>query len=328
MLTYATKLFLIVALSLTGLANTPTRSNRQDEVIRVETNLVTVPAIVKKRSGAYIPNLERKDFHIYEDGVEQEISHFEAADKPFTVILMLDASDSTNGQLQDIQAAALAFIDQLYAEDRGIIVGFDKQMVRMTEPTNDRQLLIAAVRSAKTGGGTALYDAVTTVINSKHVRSPGRTAIVLLTDGIDTSSSNSTYDNTLALAAEQYAFIYPIQYNTVKELAAKTLNDSNFAVTYTTPSGEPLSKAYERGTRYLQTLARISGGRFHYADEGKSLSRAFASIAQELRQQYTLSYYPKNQKTTNGKRRIKVEVDVPDAVVHARETYVYKPRSR
>ena len=132
MLTYATKLFLIVALSLTGLANTPTRSNRQDEVIRVETNLVTVPAIVKKRSGAYIPNLERKDFHIYEDGVEQEISHFEAADKPFTVILMLDASDSTNGQLQDIQAAALAFIDQLYAEDRGIIVGFDKQMVRMT----------------------------------------------------------------------------------------------------------------------------------------------------------------------------------------------------
>jgi len=122
MLTYATKLFLIVALSLTGLANTATRSNRQDEVIRVETNLVTVPAIVKKRSGAYIPNLERKDFHIYEDGVEQEISHFEAADKPFTVILMLDASDSTNGQLQDIQAAALAFIDQLYAEDRAIIV--------------------------------------------------------------------------------------------------------------------------------------------------------------------------------------------------------------
>jgi len=132
MLTYATKLFLIVALSLTGLANTATRSNRQDEVIRVETNLVTVPAIVKKRSGAYIPNLDRKDFHIYEDGVEQEISHFEAADKPFTVILMLDASDSTNGQLQDIQAAALAFIDQLYAEDRAIIVKFDKQMVRMT----------------------------------------------------------------------------------------------------------------------------------------------------------------------------------------------------
>ncbi len=322
----AMKLFGIMLLPLTLLAQT---AAAQDDVIRVETNMVTVPVTVKTRGGAHIPNLQPKDFRIYEDGVEQEISQFETIDKPFTVTLMLDVSDSTKADLQDIQAAALAFIDELHADDRAIIVVFDKQMFTINEPTSDRQLLTQAVQKVKTGGGTALYDAVTSVINGKHGRAPGRKAIVMLTDGIDTSSDKSTYDNTLALAAEQYALIYPIQYNSVKELSAKANNDGYFpSVTYTTPSGEPLHKAYERGTRYLQRLAQTSGGRFHFADSVKNLRQSFALIAQELRQQYSLSYYPKNQSVTSAKRRIKVEVRVPDAVVHARESYSFKPRSR
>lgn len=320
------KLLLIVALPLTLLAHTPTQQN---DVIRVETNLVTVPVTVKTRGGAHIPNLEPKDFRIWEDGVEQEISQFETVDKPFTVTLMLDVSDSTKAELVDIQNAALAFIDELHADDRAIIVGFDKRIVSQNEPTSDRQLLTAAVRNVKTGVGTGLYDALTTVINGKQGQAPGRKAIVILTDGIDTSSDSGTSDNTLALAAQQYALIYPIQYNSVKEINSKSLNDPNFPpVTYTTPSGESVSKAYERGTRYLQMLARTSGGRFHYADTVNNLRRSFALIALELRQQYSLSYYPKNQKTETGKRRIKVEVSVPDAVVHARETYSFKQRSR
>jgi hypothetical protein len=111
-------------------------------------------------------------------------------------------------------------------------------------------------------------------------------------------------------------------------MAAKRLSDPHFPPTvYTTPSGEPLSKAYERGTRYLQSLARTAGGQFHYADNVKNLRRAFAVIAQELRQQYSLGYYPGNHAAGNGKRRIKVEVGLPEAVVHARESYSYKSTS-
>ena len=321
-------LFLIV-LPLTLLAQSQTLFAQQDDVIRVETTLVTVPVTVKTRAGAHIPNLEAKDFRISEDGVQQEILQFDTVDKPFTVVLMLDVSDSTTAELHEIQDAAIAFIDELHADDRAIIVGFDKRIVRMNEPTSDRQLLLKAVRNVKTGGGTALYDAFTTIISGEQGRIPGRKAIIVLTDGIDTSSIHSTSESTLGIAAEQHALIYPIQYNSLTALTAKHARDTRFPpVTYTTPSGEPLDKAYERGTRYLQNLARTTGGRFHLAANVKNLRRAFALIAQELRQQYSLSYYPKNQTMKSGKRRIKVEVNVPDAVVHARQSYSYKPRSQ
>ena len=322
------RIFLTIILTLTFVAQAPSLPT-QDDVIRVETNLVTVPVTVKTRAGAYVPNLDAKDFRIYEDGVQQEISQFETVDKPFTVTLMLDVSDSAKAELQEIQDAALAFIDELQADDRAVIVAFDKRIFRMNEPTSDRRVLTEAVRRVKTGGGTALYDAITSVISGKQGRTSERKAIVILTDGIDTSSTDSTSESTLASASEHYALIYPIQYDSLKELAAKRLNDSRFPpVTYTTPSGESVSKAYERGTQYLQRLGRTSGGRFHFADSVKNLRRAFAAIAQELRQQYSLSYYPKDQNTTKGKRRIKVEVSVLDAVVHARESYSYKARSR
>ena len=319
--------FLVIVLTLTCVAQTPSLP-AQDDVIRVETNLVTVPVTVKTRAGAYIPNLDAKDFQIYEDGVLQEISQFETVDKPFTVTLMLDVSDSAKAELQEIQDAALAFIDELQADDRASIVAFDKRISRMNEPTSDRRVLTEAVRKVQTGGGTALYDAIASVISGKQGRTSERKAIVILTDGIDTSSVDATSDSSLASAAEHYALIYPIQYNSLKEIEAKRLNDSRFPpVTYTTPSGESIAKAYERGTQYLQRLGRTSGGRFHFADNVKNLRRAFALIAQELRQQYSLSYYPKNQTTTKGKRRIKVEVSAPDAVVHARESYAYKLKS-
>jgi Ca-activated chloride channel family protein len=321
------RMFLMTLLPL-ALAQPPALTTAQDDVIRIETNLVIVPVTVKTRGGAFIPNLEIKDFQIYEDGIRQEISQFETVDKPFTVTLMLDLSDSTKADLQEIQDAALAFIGELHADDRAIIVGFDKRIARMNEPTSDRQVLAQTVRSVKTGGGTALYDALTRVISSNQRRTPERKAIVVLTDGIDTSSINSTSESTLALAAQEYALIYPIQYDSLKQIAAKQLSDSRYPpVTYTTPGGEPVNKAYERGTRYLRGLARTSGGRFHYAGNVKNLRRAFAAIAEELRQQYSLSYSPKNQATTKTKRRIKVEVSVPDAVVHARESYSYKPKA-
>ena len=101
--------------------------------VRVSTNLVVVPAVVKTRQGGYVPNLRREDFRIYEDGVEQEISHFENSDQPFTVTLMLDISDSTKFKLGDIQDAAIAFLHQLRPDDRALIVAFDKRFIRLTE---------------------------------------------------------------------------------------------------------------------------------------------------------------------------------------------------
>jgi len=319
-------IFLIFGVPMTLLAQSEVASGQSadDDVVRVSTNLVTVPVIVKSRNGTYVSNLHKEDFRIYEDGIEQEVSHFETIDKPFTIVLMLDLSDSTRIRLNEIQNAAIAFLNQLQPDDKALIVAFNKQVVRLTEATGDRKVLSEAIRRVKAGGGTALYDALDTVINSYLRQIPGRKAIVILTDGIDTSSVRSTYVSTLISATEQYALIYPIQFDTAFD--AKPLNGdfSQFVPMLTTPSGEPLSQAYKRGTRYLELIAHNAGGRFQYADSLKNLEHSFARIAEELRQQYSLGYYPRNQVQKSGKRRIKIGVSIPNAVIHARDSYAYK----
>lgn len=331
------KLLRIIFILLVFIVPTTLRAQNQsaspappvDDVLRVSTNLVSVPITVKTRQGAYIPNLRAEDFRIFEDGLEQQITHFEAIEKPFTVALMLDVSDSTRIELKEIQNAAIAFLNQLRPDDRCLIIAFDKEVVRLTEPTGDRKVLSDAIRQVKTGGGTALYDALDKVVNTYFRQVPGRKAIVILSDGIDTSSIRATFVTTADSANEQYALIYPIQWDTGNDVLAKQLsrvdNRAVFGVGYTTPSGETMRKAYDRGTRYLQLIAQTSGGRFQFAENLKNLERSFARIAQELRQQYSLGYYPKNQDQKHAKRRIKVSVSVPDAVIHTRENYSYRP---
>lgn len=240
------------------------KQESEDEVLRVETMLVTVPVRVKNRNGGYIPNLRREDFRIFEDGVEQEIEIFETNDKPFTVALVMDVSDSTKIEFRDIQNAANSFLNQLKPADRAMIVAFDKRVMKLTEATSDREVLSEAIRRVKTGGGTALYDTVETLLNSYLKQIGGRKAIIILTDGIDTSSTSGTFESTTRLAAEQYALIYPIQFNTDSMLTQRAAaSDSNLGPTiYTTPSGESIRSAFERGNRYLRFLSQTSGGRF------------------------------------------------------------------
>jgi Mg-chelatase subunit ChlD len=148
------------------------------DVIRVDTTLVTIPVSVMDRDGKYIPNLRQQDFRIYEDGVEQQIAYFASVEKPFTVALLLDTSGSTRNRLDEIQQAAIAFVNQLRADDRVMIVSFDDEINVLTEPTNNRFALYNAIRRVQPGEGTRVYDAVDFVINRRFNRIQGRKAIV------------------------------------------------------------------------------------------------------------------------------------------------------
>ena len=149
-----------------------TQENAQGEtlegdVIKVDTALVTIPVNVSDRTGKYVPNLRRQDFHIFEDGVEQRIAYFATVDQPFTVALLIDTSHSTNFRLEDIQDAAISFVNQLKPEDRVMVISFDDSINILTQPTSDRNELTRAIRRTHTGGGTRLYDAVDLVINKQ-----------------------------------------------------------------------------------------------------------------------------------------------------------------
>jgi len=242
---------------------------------------------------------------------------------------MLDVSDSTEFKLKHIQSTAMAFVDLLRPGDRVIIVAFDKNVRVLAEATLDRNVLREAIKKVRPGGGTSLYEALNQTIEKLN-RLGGRKVIVMLTDGVDTSSKGLTSDSTIRAAEQSYVSIYPIQYNTYGDFAdnpsRETYGAGEFGKTaHTSRNGELASESYKRATLYLRLLADKTSGYFQYADNTKALARSFDRIAAQLRQQYTIGYYPKNQTADAKARRIKVEVRVPELRVETRKSYVYKP---
>jgi Ca-activated chloride channel family protein len=324
---------LCVAVALLAINSSAAAQQKQpepsdDEVIRVETNLVTVPISALDRNGRFIPGLTQEQFHLFENGIEQRIAYFDSADKPFTVALLLDVSDSTKFKLKEIQDAAIAFTEQLRPEDRVIVVAFDSKVNIITEATSDREVLQRAILRIKTGGGTSLYSAVRVAVAERLNRIRGRKAIVVFSDGVDTASKGATYEETLHTAQELDALIYTIQYNTYSDLTASSANEGFNGAELMTAKGEPLQVAYTRAKRYLNLLAEKSGGRPFFADSVERLSATFARIAQELRQQYSIGFYPKHDAGDDGTRQIKVKIDQPGIVVRTRRSYVFKASPR
>jgi len=316
----------------------------EGEVIRINTNLVTVPVSVLDRDGRFISDLQREQFKVFENGVEQKLAYFESTEKPFTVALLLDTSGSTFFHLWEIKEAAINFAKQLRPQDRVLIVTFDRLVMLLTEATNDRKVVTEVIeRNAITGFSTRLYDAIDLVIKARLNKIDGRKAIVLFTDGVDTGSYQATYKSTLHEVEELDALIYPIQYDTTDFVDAQTRTNTTIVTTtirgrniptrtssqstYGTPkaSGPGTSIGdYELADQFLHQLATKTGGRLYEANERTQLNDAFSKIAEELRHQYSLGYYPATTPTSGERREIKVRVDRPDIAVRARDGYVQR----
>jgi VWFA-related protein len=309
----------------------------EGDVVRVDTSLVTVPVSVRDRQGRYAPDLRREDFRVFEDGVEQRIAYFATVDQPFTVALVLDTSGSTEFSLGDIQRAALAFVEQLKPADRVTVISFDDRIDVLCEPTSDRQELNRAIRRAHGGGGTRLYDAVEYTLKKSLARINGRKAVVLLTDGVDTTSHTSA-KSTLRLAEESDAIVYPVSYGGFRGGLPGVISQPRIPLPggggivlggpgNTGAGGGPTAADYARGDAYLNELASRTGGRMYRGNSVVNVSQAFEWVAEELRRQYSIGYYPKAAGKNGERRQIKVQVGRPELVVQARDSYVYSQKT-
>jgi hypothetical protein len=340
------------------------------DVIRVNTTLVTIPVSVMDRDGRYVPNLNKQDFRIWEDGVEQEVAFFASVDKPFSVVLMLDTSPSTQFRLEDIQDAATSFVNQLRPDDKVMVLSFNDSIRVHTDFTNDRYKLQRAIRNTHTDDGTRLYDAVDQVINQRLSRVVGRKAIVLFTDGVDTTSKHADYQSTLMEAQELDALIYPVQYDTSGDIVSMPPVYGGRPIDVWGQilggifggggrggrggggggypgggypgggypgggrggrgGGWPGGRGggagdYELADRYLHELAETTGGRDYQADSVQNMSLAFANVAEELRRQYTIGYYPKRTPQAGQRRQIRVRAKEPNLAVRSRDSYIFNP---
>ncbi len=298
----------------------PAQKKQGDDeaTIRVDTTLVTVPVIAMDRSGKFVPGLKAEDFRVFEEGVAQEIAFFLSAEEPVTVALMLDVSDSTRSNLEEIKAAAIAFVDQLRPDDQVTVIAFDGGLRELTLATSDRRAIHDAIRNARTGGGTRLYDALDFVLTKRLNRINGRKAVILFTDGVDVDSHISM-EKSMRTVEEAGVFIYPIQYKHPPDSSSAMLT-GRLPIGGESYRGDPNKAAF-----YLQGIAKSTGANFYLAEDKKSMTKSFASIAEELRKRYDLGYYPTAPAKPGQTVRIKVMVERRGVVVRARASYVYSP---
>ena len=311
----------------------------EGDVLRFDTNLVTVPVSVVDRYGRYVPQLRREQFKIFEDGVEQKITYFGTTDLPLTVVLVLDTSGSTDYRLHDIQNAAINFVTKLKPVDSVMVMSFDDRIEVLTRPTTDRELITRAIRQSRTGGGTRLYDTVDQLFNKHLTTISGRKSVVLFTDGVDTTSHRASYDSTIKQAEESDAPIYVVDYDTSGGGTVFTQGlpmprgPTILGIPLPSPggggTGMPGSNPgdYRRAVAYLKALSNTTGGRFYSGDSLFGIGQAFAWIAEELGRQYSLGYYPKATGRNGQRRLIKVRTTEAELVVKSRDSYIYTDKA-
>jgi VWFA-related protein len=290
----------LAALWLLLLICPPLRSQQDDDVIRVNTELVVLNVTVTDKSGQYVPGLRLSDFSIFEDGKQvlpEGISSFSVHESPFASVVLLDTSGSMEMRLSLARSAAIRFLDRLRDEDVAAVYRFDSKVEQLQEFSGGRDLA-PMVYGLKATGLTTLNDAIVEAAKALASRPEKRKAIVVLSDGLDTSSKSSA-DKAIE--------------------SALTVGASIYAVDMSAFDGG--SSRNPRSAAVLKGFAEKSGGRFVATPGGPALRDAFASIADELGHQYTIAYRPLNQKHDGKWHKLDVKTSRPDLEVRSRKAY-------
>jgi VWFA-related protein len=280
----------------------------QEPSFRADTNLVVIPVAVTDTMNRFVLGLEKPDFHIVEDGVEQSIAHFSGEDAPLSIGLVFDESGSMDYKVRASRDAATHFLKTFNKDDEAFLVEFGdtaRLSVRFTAHTEEIQ---AALKNAQPAGLTAMLDAINTGLHEmKKARNP-RKAIVIISDGGD-NHSHYTAAEIESLVREADVQVYAMG---VFEPVL------SFGLT-----PEEIS-----GPRLLSEIATQTGGRAFSAALQSDLPSVAARIAVELRNQYVLAYYPSNQARDGKYRHVEVKVSQPHGVpslkAHWRQGY-YAP---
>ncbi|MGI8835064.1 MAG: VWA domain-containing protein [Pyrinomonadaceae bacterium] len=293
---FAFRFFLVLALLLLPSAGA---SQQDEDVVSVNTDLVVLNVTVTDGTGQYVPGLKLADFKVFEDGKEvpaQLISGFSLHESPFASVVLLDTSGSMEVRLSLARSAAIRFLDRLREEDVAAVYNFDSKVERVQDFSPGRDLAPMAY-GLRAKGMTRLNDAIVDAANALAERSEMRKAIVILSDGMDTSS-RATADKAIESALGIGATIYAVD---MSAAGGGSNNQQNAAV--------------------LRKFAEKSGGRFVGTPGGPALRDAFANIADELGHQYTIAYRPLN-KTRDGKwRKLEVKVSRSELMVRTRKAY-------
>jgi Ca-activated chloride channel family protein len=327
---YTVLFFILLSLSFLTI---PARA-QDDEVIKVDTSIVRLNVGVVDRTGKPITSLNKENFTIYEDGVKQPISRFEATVAPFSVVMILDMSGSTLGFRQTIQQSAIRFIDALAPDDRIAVIEFYDKINLRNDFTTDRQIVANSIRVANGRGKTQLYKSLEFALEKLSKEGKRRKAIIVLTDGVDTALRDKDRDFLSNVKESEMATAIKPETN---EILNQILNnaDRQGVTIYplALPTGDPSKLAeptpiqtamYQAARERLKILANRTGGTLNAINRLEEMGKFYASVAADIRSLYTVEYSPANDKRDGKWRAIKIEVTNPDLIARTREGYFAK----
>lgn len=282
-------------------------TNDAEDVVRVTSNLVAVPATVVDSSGVAVTNLKLEDFELRIDGLPNAIREIIRSDTPVRMAMLFDNSGSLSESRDFEKRAAVRFFrNVLRPVDQAAVFSVATD-VMMAEPlTNDARRLEFTIDSfGKPEGATSLFDGIIKAGTYLHPY-PGRRVIVIVSDGVDTTS-RADFDTTLQRALADDCQIYVVQTGLYENANVRAL----------------------AAERRMQEFAAQTGGAVYVPKSADDLDNAFAQIAADLAQQYILSYYPAQDQRDGKYHLIAVRVKTkPTARVRARKGFVVKNRDR
>ncbi len=345
-------LFLILMLFLPALGVPVSRQAQKTDdepAIELRSDLVSFTLTVSLPDGQILSALKPESFRVFENNARQEIAHFSAVDAPVDMMLMVDTSGSMREQLSLIRQAAEEFVQRMRSQDRVGVIAFGEQVELLADLTSRPSTLKEAIGRFPTSDGTVFYDALYLVATDPLKEAATRKAMIVLSDGVD-SSSYYTYEQASEALERTGVVSYFIEVDTEKDMIRR-LKEKNPSLRVTLSAGqlEKYRRAFrheESPLRYryphlfttdekveiahslyqlahteLRQMADRTGGKVFPLKTFSQLSKIYEQISAELSTLYSIGYYPTNSKRDGTWRSLRVEVNIPGAKAHARSGY-------
>ncbi len=318
---------LLICVSCLG-AGAQSRQDQNAPTFSVSVSLIKIPITVFDSSGVSVQDLQRRDFRIYEDGIEQDIRSVGIDRNPVSVVLLLDTSATVEKEQKQMREAAEDFAASLSGEDRVSVMTFDDEVKLVQDWTSDIRKVRKVLRKIRPGLRTALYDGMFAAAHDQLAGMEGRKAIILLTDCLNNQSIVGFPEASQAIIQSQASLYVVSKTIMVRQAAQKQRRVVMLSDIYKRLFGDGnyIEEFFEKREAEMVSLAEKTGGRCYFPSDYNQIRDAYDEVAKELKNQYFLTYVSNRTQLPNSYHRITVDYLPPSSKLIYRKGYYHDPR--
>lgn len=291
------------------------------------------PALIYNSENKIVRNLKESDVKIFADGNEQKITSIKSFQNGMNIVLMMDVSNSSTYSIEKIKNVFAVFVEKIRPQDKLFLVTFSDKIKLIGNAQTERKKILEEIKDIDTNAGTSIHDAIDKTISEFVTASGEPTAVVLLTDGVDTASSKNSFDKVLSKVEESGAVFSVIYNNTLKEVEEKSkpktrkINPALASIINNRQFNNDVIGAskdeYELGKHFLNSLVVLSGGRAVNTNSSeKEFIQAFDLIYEEFKNQILVGFESENEKPNE----VRVRINQPDLYIRTKNKLVFEER--